>query len=88
MWHEIAFDSAGSWNCDNDIVRNFIFFCIDNSLLSHAGNRKNNFFLLGDGPTFGINGRFSSSQKKISINFSKASTKFCMSLNYNADNSL
>ena len=26
-------------------------------------------------------------QKKININFSKAKTKFCLSLHYNADNS-
>ena len=42
---------------------------------------------LGEGPTFGINGSFGSSQKKFSINFNKASITFCLSLHYNADNS-
>ena len=42
--------------------------------------------MVGEGPTFGINGRFGSLEKKISINFSKANSKFCLSLHYNADN--
>ena len=43
----------------------------------------------GDGPTFRINGNSGSPEKKISINFSKANTKVCLSLyhHYNADNS-
>ena len=36
---------------------------------------------------FGINERFGSWEKNLSINFSKANTKFCLSLHYNADNS-
>ena len=43
--------------------------------------------MLGEGPTFGINGRFGSAEKKLSINFNKANTKFCLSLHYNGDNS-
>ena len=43
--------------------------------------------MLSEGPTLGINGRFSSPEKKFSIDFSKAKTKFCLSLHYNADNS-
>ena len=43
--------------------------------------------MLSEGPTLGINGRFSSPEKKFSIGFSKANTKFCLSLHYNADNS-
>ena len=43
--------------------------------------------MLGLGPTFRINGSFGSSEKKISINFTGATTKFCSSLHYNADNS-
>ena len=36
---------------------------------------------------FGINGSFGSPEKRFSINFSKANTKFCSSWHYNADNS-
>ena len=41
--------------------------------------------MLGEGPTNGINGSFGSPQ--FPINFTKANTKFCLSLHYNADNS-
>ena len=36
--------------------------------------------------TSGINGKFGSPEKKFSINVTKANTKFCLSLHYNADN--
>ena len=32
-------------------------FDVDDSSSSHADHRKNNFLALGEGPTFGINGR-------------------------------
>ena len=54
---------------------------------SHADNSKNYFLVLEKSPTFGINGSFGSPEKKISINFSKANKKFCLSLHYNADKS-
>ena len=40
----------------------------------------------GECPPFRINGSFGSLEKKFGINFSKANTKFCLSLRYNADN--
>ena len=43
--------------------------------------------MLGLGPTLGINGSFGSPKKIFSINFTKASTKFCLSLYYDADTS-
>ena len=43
--------------------------------------------MLGEGPTYGINGSFGSPEKKFSINFSKANSKFCLCLHYNAGNS-
>ena len=78
---EVTFDSAGSWSFSNDSAANVIIFGVDNSSSSHADNHKNNFLVLGEGPTFG------SAEKKFSINFSKASTKFCLRLHYNTDNS-
>ena len=42
--------------------------------------------MLDEGPTGDINVRFDAAKKKFSINFSKAKTKFCLSLNYNGDN--
>ena len=85
--YEITFDSAGSRNFNNDTDRNVIIFGVDNSSSSHAGNLKNNLLVLGEGDTFGINGSFGAPEKKLSIHFSKANTKFCLSLHYNADNS-
>ena len=77
----ITFDSGGSWSFDNT-ARNVIIVAVDNSSSTHFDNRKNNFL----GPTFGINESFGSPEKKFSINFRKARTKFCLSLHFNADN--
>ena len=54
---------------------------------SHSNNRNNNFLILGEGPTYGINESFGSPEKNFSINFSKANTECCLILHYNADNS-
>ena len=40
--------------------------------------------MLGEGPTHDINGNFGSPEKSFSVNFSKAQTKFCLSLHYNS----
>ena len=66
------------------LLENVIMFRVDNNLSSHAENRKNNFLVLGEGPTFAGNGL---AEKKFSINFSEVSTKYCLSLHDNADNS-
>ena len=81
-----TFESAGS-SFDNEFARNVIIFGVDNKSSSHSNNHKNNFLILDEGPTSAINGSFGSSVKKFSINFTKANTKFCLSLHYTADNS-
>ena len=43
--------------------------------------------MLVEGLTHGINGSFGSAEKKFSINFIKANTKFCLSLHCNTHNS-
>ena len=83
----ITFHGAGTKSFNNYFARNFIIFGVDNSSPSHPDNRKNNFLVLGNGPTFCIGGSFGSAEKIFSINFSKATTKFCLSLHYNDDNS-
>ena len=85
--YEISLDRADSWSFDNDFARNVAIFGVDNSSSSHSDNRKNNFLVLGEGPTYGINGGFGSREKMFSIDFSKTNTKFCLSLHYNVDNS-
>ena len=84
--HGKTFDSASWWSFDNDTARNVIIFGVDNSSSSHADN-LNDVLILGEGPTFGINGSFGSPEKKCSFNFTTANTKFCLSWHYNADNS-
>ena len=51
----IKFDSLGLWSFDNGTTRNVIIFGVDSSLSSHVDNCKNNFLILGLGPTYGIN---------------------------------
>ena len=85
--YPIIYDSAGSWNFDNDIAGNAMIFGVDNNSSSHADNHINNFLVLGEGATCGINGSFGLPQKKFSITFSKANTKFWLILHYNGGNS-
>ena len=85
--HGIKFDSAGSWSFGNDDARNVVMFGVGNSSSSHAGNGKNKFLVLGKGPIFSINGSFGSPERKFGINFSKAKTKFGLSLHCKGDNS-
>ena len=63
--YRITFDSAGSWNFGNDFTGNAVIFEINNSSSSHSDSRKNNFLVLGEGPTYGINGSFGSPGKKV-----------------------
>ena len=51
----IKFDSLGLWSFDNGTTRNVIIFGVDSSSSSHVDNCKNNFLILGLGPTYGIN---------------------------------
>ena len=48
-------------------------------------NRKYNFLVLGERPIDGINDNTGAAEKKFSINFSKAKTKFCLTSQYNGD---
>ena len=81
----ITFDSACSWSFDNGTARNVIIYDVDSISSSHVDNRKNNCLILSLGPTYEINGKFDSAEKKYSINFTKS--KFCLSLRQNNDNS-
>ena len=52
-----------------EFARNVVIFGVDNSSSSHADNHINNFLVLDEGPTLGINGSFGSPVKKFRINF-------------------
>ena len=65
---------------DNDLARNVVISGVNNTSSSHTDNQKNNFLVLGEGPAKGINDSVGAKKKKVSINFSTAKTKFCLSL--------
>ena len=84
----IAFDGKDMWSLillfwfGNDFARNVVIFDVDNTLSSHTNNQKNNVLVLGEGPTKAINDSICAAEKT-TVNFSKAKTKFCLSLHYN-----
>ena len=61
----IAFDGEGSRSFGNDFARNAIIIGVDHSLSSHTDSRKNNFLVLGEGPTQDINDSTGAAEKKI-----------------------
>ena len=63
----ITFDSADSWSFVNEFARNFIVFSADNISSSRSNNRKNIFLILGESPTYRMNGSFGLAQKKLSF---------------------
>ena len=67
----IAFDGKGEWGLGNDYAWNVIIFGVANGLSSHFDNRKNNFLILDEGNTFGINESFEieKTEKLLSNNF-------------------
>ena len=54
-----------NWNFGDYFARNVIIFDIDNTSSPHAGNLKNNFLVLGKGPTYGIYKGFGSLGKNV-----------------------
>ena len=76
----IAFHGLDLWSFANYFARNVIISGADNSSSCHTDNGKNNFLMLGEGPT-------DDAEKKFGIDFSKAKTKLCLSLHYNGGNS-
>ena len=59
----ITFDGKGSWSFNDEFARNVIIFGVDNSSSSHTD--KNDFLVLGEGDTCGINGSFGTPEKKM-----------------------
>ena len=75
------------WSLGIDFARNVVIFGADNSSSSHTDNQRNKFLVLGERLTEGINDSVGAAGKKNSINLSKAKTKFCLSVHYDADES-
>ena len=53
----------------------------------HVDNKGKDILILGTGPTQGLGEHSWTAEKMCSINFSKDSTKFCLSWHYNGANS-
>ena len=64
---DIAFDGKGYWSLDNDTAYNVVNFGVDNSSSSHIDNPKNNFLVLGKGPSEGINASVGSAEKILAL---------------------
>ena len=62
------------------MARNIAILDFDNSSSSHINNWKNNFLVLGGGPTYGINGSAGAEEKEILLALVKANTKFPLRL--------
>ena len=61
----MTLDNAGSQSFDNNFAKNIILLGVNNSSSSHSENWKNNFLVLNEVPTYGINGSFESPGKKV-----------------------
>ena len=61
----MTLDNAGSQSFDNNFAKNIILLGVNNSSSSHSENWKNNFLVLGEVPTYGIDGSFESPGKKV-----------------------
>ena len=53
----------------------------------HVNNKNKHVLILDEGITQGLDNTKRTSEKKYSINFTASSTKFCLSLHCNGDNS-
>ena len=67
----IAFHGADSWSFGDNFAKNAKVFGVNNSSLSRTDSRKNDFLVLGKGPTYDINGILAPAEQKLNINFSK-----------------
>ena len=54
----------------------------------HIDNKNKDIFVLGKGPTQGLDKATLTAEAKHSISFSRSQRKFCLSLDYNGSNSV
>ena len=72
----IAFHGKVLWNSVNECARNFVVFGVNNILSSHTVNWKNNFLVLGEGPTQDINDSTDSAEKNLVLTLIKQIQSF------------
>ena len=74
---------GGSTHTTN--ARNFLIFGTDMSFSTHANNRANNIYVMGELFIQGINNTTIYAEKKFYRNFTDPGKKFILSLHYNGD---
>ena len=75
----IGYDRIRYYSIGNEIGRNVIIFELDMSSSQHIDNKKKYILILGKGSTQGLEHTLTA-EKLYLINFTKKSTKFCLSL--------
>ena len=84
----IAFDKRGSFSFPGDgYGQNVIVFGVDMNSSSHIDNKGKDILIFGIGPMQGLGEYSLTAEKMYSINFTKDTKKFCLSLHYNGANS-
>ena len=84
----IAFDKRGSFSFPGDgYGQNVIVFGADMNSSPHIDNKGKDILIFGIGPMQGLGEYSLTAEKMYSINFTKDTKKFCLSLHYNGANS-
>ena len=84
----ICFHEGGTFSKGNITNgRNVLIFGVHENSLTHANNRANNIFVMGDGFVQGINDTTLYAEKIYSQNFTQPNKKFALSLHYDDNDS-
>ena len=84
----ICFDEGGTFGIGNITNgRNVLIFGVHESSLTHANNKANDIFVMGDGFVQGINDMTLYAEKIYSQNFTQPNKKFVLSLHYDDNDS-
>ena len=84
----ICFDEGDTFNIGNITNgKNVLIFGVHESSLTHANNKANNIFVMGDGFVQAINDTTLYGEKIYSQNFTQPNKKFALSLHYNNNDS-
>ena len=84
----ICFDEGDTFNIGNITNgKNVLIFGVHESSLTHANNKVNNIFVMGDGSVQGINDTTLYAEKIYSQNFTQPNKKFVLSLHYDDNDS-
>ena len=83
--YSIGLHGKGHFSVVDENGRSGIIFGGDMNLSSHIDNKRKDIFILGKGPTQGLEHTLAA-EKLYSINFTKEDAKVCLSLHYNGPN--